>query len=141
MNTATLVALLKIAAVLHVGLACAGLTMPKVVSLREHLTPMPPFIRQLFYTYYTFIALMLVSFGCLTFVFAENMTAGEPAARGLCLLMLGFWIVRLLVAAFVFDVRPYLKNPLLRLGYHATNVVFIYLVAVYAFAAWKGGNL
>jgi len=111
------------------------------VGLHEHLTPLPPFIRQLFYTYYTFIALMLVSFGLLTFVLAGNIAVGEPAARGLCLLMLGFWIVRLLVAAFVFDVRPYLKNTLLRLGYHATNAVFIYLIAVYAFAAWKGGNL
>jgi hypothetical protein len=33
MNTTTLVALLQIAAALHLGLACAGLTMPKVVSL------------------------------------------------------------------------------------------------------------
>ncbi len=140
MNTTTLVTLLKIAAVLHLGLAWAGLTMPKVVNLREHLTPLPPFIRHLFYTYFTFIALMLVSFGCLTFVFAGNIAVGEPVARGLCLLMLGFWTVRLFVAALVFDVRPYLKNTLLRLGYHATNAVFLYLVAVYAFAAWKGGR-
>lgn len=141
MNTPTLVTLLQIAAVLHLGLAWAGATMPKVVGLRQHLSPLPPFIRRLFYTYFSFIALMLVAFGILTFLFAPSIAAGEPTARGLCLLMLGFWIVRLFVAIFVFDVRPYLTNRLLRLGYHATNVVFIYLVAVYAFAAWKGGNV
>jgi hypothetical protein len=141
MNTTTLVALLQIAAALHLGLACAGLTMPKVVSLRTHLATLPPFLRQLFYTYFVFIALMLLSFGVLTFMFAGNIAVGEPAARGLCVLMLVFWTVRLYVAAFVFDVRPYLKNTLLRLGYHATNAVFIYLVLIYAFAAWKGGNL
>jgi len=141
MNTTTLVTLLQIAAVLHLGLAWAGVTMPKVVGLGQHLAPLPPFIRRLFYTYFTFIALMLVAFGTLTFVFANNIAAGEPVARGLCLLMLGFWLVRLFVAAFVFDVRPYLTNWFLRIGYQATNLVFIYLVAVYALAVWKGGRL
>jgi hypothetical protein len=140
MNATTLVTLLQIAAVLHLGLAWAGATMPKVVGLDEHLAPLPPFIRRLFYTYFSFIALMLVAFGLLTFIFAPNIAAGEPVARGLCLLMLGFWTARLFVAAFVFDVRPYLTSRLLRLGYHATNLVFIYLVVVYALAAWKGGD-
>ena len=141
MNTTTLVTLLQVAAVLHLGLAWAGATMPKVVGLGQHLAPLPPFIRQLFYTYFSFIALILVSFGTLTFVFATNIAAGEPAARGLCLLMLGFWLVRLFVAAFIFDVRHYLTSWFLRLGYQATNVVFLYLVVVYALAAWKGGRL
>ncbi len=142
MNTATLVILLKIAAVLHLGLAWAGAHDAHVaVSLGEHLAPLPPFIRRLFYTYFSFIALMLVAFGLLTFIFANNIAAGEPAARGLCLLMLGFWLVRLFVAAFVFDVRPYLTNWLLRVGYQATNLVFICLVAVYALAWWKGGRV
>jgi hypothetical protein len=141
MTPVTLITLLQIAAVLHLGLAWAGLTMPRVVALGEYLTPLPPFIRRLFYTYFTFIALMLVAFGLFTFLFASQIAAGEPVARGLCLLMLGFWLVRLFVAIFVFDVRPYLTNWFLRLGYHATNAVFVYLVVVYAAAAWKGGTL
>jgi hypothetical protein len=39
------------------------------------------------------------------------------------------------------DVRPYLTHWLYCLGYQATNLVFTYLVAVYAWAAWKGGAL
>lgn len=141
MTQTTLITLLQVAAVLHLGLAWAGATMPRVVGIGTHLAPLPPFIRHLFYTYFTFIALMLIAFGTLTFVFAPNIAAGEPAARGLCLLMLAFWIVRLFVAAFVFDVRPYLTNWFLRIGYQATNIVFLYLVVIYAFAAWKGGRL
>jgi hypothetical protein len=72
--------------------------------------------------------MILAAFGLLTFFFAGAIAAGEPVARSLCLLMLAFWTVRLFVAAFVFDVRPYLKNWFLRLGYQATNVVFLYLV-------------
>ncbi len=141
MNTTTLVTLLQIAAVLHLGLAWAGLTMPKTVGLHDHLAPLPPFIRHLFYVYFSFIAMILVSFGILTFVFAGNIAAGEPVARGLCLLMLAFWTVRLFVAAYVFDVRPYLTSWFLRAGYHATNLVFVYLVVIYAVAVWKGGRL
>ena len=50
-----------------------------------------------------------------------------------------FWTVRLIAATFVFDVRPYLTNALWRAGYHATNIVFIYLPVVYLWVAWKGG--
>jgi len=43
-------------------------------------------------------------------------------------------------ATFVFDLGPYLTNNYRRIGYHATNVVFVYLPIVYAWAAWKGGR-
>ena len=141
MTTATLITLLQIAAALHLGLVWAGATMPRAVGLAAHLKPLPPFIRQLFYTYFSFIGLMLLAVGTLTFALAPKIAAGEPAARGLCFLMLAFWMVRLFVAAFIFDVRPYLTNWFLRLGYQATNVVFVYMVAIYALAAWKGGRL
>jgi hypothetical protein len=50
-----------------------------------------------------------------------------------------FWTLRLVAATFIFDLRPYLTNGYRRLGYHATNIVFIYLPVVYLVAAWKGG--
>jgi hypothetical protein len=141
MNITHLTHLLQIAGVLHIGLVWAGATMPRAVNLHEHILPLPPFIRRLFLVYFTFIGLMLVGFGSLTFIFAGEIAAGEPVARALCLLMLVFWTIRLVAAAFVFDVRPYLKNWLYRVGYQATNAVFVYLIAVYAIAVWKGGAL
>jgi hypothetical protein len=139
MNTSTLTTLLQIAAIMHIGLLCAGASMPKAVNLRGHIATLPPFLRQLFLVYFSFIALMLVGFGSMTFLFAHAMAAGEPTARALCVLMTAFWGIRLIAAGFIFDVRPYLTNWFYRLGYQATNLVFVYLVAVYALAAWKGG--
>lgn len=136
MNT---ILILKLAGVLHLGLIWAGATMPRTVGLRGHLTALPPFIRNLFWVYYTFIGLTLVSFGLMSFVYAPEMAAGEPVARGLCWFLTAFWTLRLFVAAFVFDVRPYLTTRLYRLGYHATNVVFSLLVIVYAWTAWTAG--
>jgi len=139
MKTSILATLLQIAAILHIGLLCAGASMPKAVNLRGHLASLPLFIRQLFFVYFSFIALMLVGFGALTFLFADAMAAGEPMARALCVLITVFWGIRLIAAGFIFDVRPYLTNWFYRLGYQATNLVFVYLVAVYALAVWKGG--
>ena len=130
-----LVFLLRLAGILHLGLMTAGLLMPKVVRMRWHLVTMPPFIRQLFWVYYTFIALCLVSFSIITIVFAETLAAGGGLARALCTFLAVFWTVRLVVATFVFDLEPYLTTWYRRVGYHATNVVFAYLPIVYAIAA------
>jgi hypothetical protein len=139
MKTSTLTLLLQIAAILHLGLLCAGLLMPGVVNLRTHLALLPAFIRRLFWVYYSFIGLCLVSFGCLTFTQAGTLAGGSVLARALCVFFALFWTLRLIAATFIFDLRPYLTNGYRRLGYHATNIVFIYLPVVYSLAAWKGG--
>ena len=132
--------LLQIAGLLHLGLICAGALMPRAVNLRTHIAILPPFIRQLFWVYYSFIGLCLVSFGTITIIFAPVLASGENLARAICAFLALFWTIRLVAATFVFDVRPYLKNNFWRLGYHATNIVFTYLPIVYTWAALKGGR-
>ncbi len=127
--------LLQIAGVLHLGLMCAGLLMPRVVGMRGHLAALPPFIRQLFWVYYSFIALCLVSFSIITIAFADTLAAGGNLARALCAFFALFWTLRLIAGTFVFDMRPYLTSRYRRLGYHAINIVFAYLPIVYALAA------
>ena len=127
--------LLQIAGVLHLGLMCAGLLMPRVVGMRGHLAALPPFIRQLFWVYYSFIALCLVSFSIITIAFADTLAAGSNLARALCAFFASFWTLRLIAATFVFDMRPYLTSSYRRLGYHAINIVFAYLPIIYALAA------
>jgi hypothetical protein len=134
-----LLPLLQIAGVLHLGLLCAGALMPRAVNLRQNIAVLPPFIRRLFWVYYAFIGLCLVSFGLFTFGFARSLAEGGALARSICVFLAVFWMVRLIAATFIFDVRPYLKNYLWRLGYHATNLVFAYLPFVYAWVALKGG--
>jgi hypothetical protein len=133
--TIPLIRLLQIAGVLHLGLMAAGLMMPRVVDMRGHLAGLPPFIRQLFWVYYTFIALCLVSFSAITIVFADTLADGSTLARALCVFFAVFWTLRLIVATFVFDMGPYLTSRFRRIGYHALNAVFAYLPVVYVLAA------
>jgi len=133
--TITLPMLLQVAGVMHLGLMSAGLMMPKVVNIRAHLAALPAFIRQLFWVYYAFIGLCLVSFSVITIVFAETLASGSTLARALCVFFAVFWTLRLLVAVFVFDMSPYLTSTSRRMGYHALNAVFAYLPLVYLLAA------
>jgi hypothetical protein len=139
MNSNHLTLLLQLAGVMHLGLLCAGALMPRAVNLKTHLAALPPFIRRLFWVYYSFVGLSLVSFGLMTFAFAGTLAAGGDLARAFCTFLAVFWAIRLVAAVFVFDVRPYLTNKFWRLGYHATNVVFAYLPVIYAWTALKGG--
>jgi len=140
MKTSTLIFLLQVAAVLHLGLIAAGAIMPRVVDLRVHLAVLPVFIRRLFWVYYSFIGLCLVSFGCLTFALASSLAAGGLLARAVCVFLTAFWTLRLVAATFIFDVNPYLTNGFRRIGYQATNLVFLYLPVVYLLTAWLGGR-
>ena len=141
MNAINLVTLLQIAGLLHLGLISAGITMPRAVNLAAHLDTLPQFIRRLVWVYYTFIGFCLLSFGAISFFYADSLASGTPLARALCGFLCGFWTIRLIVATFVFDVRPYLANTFLRVGYHATNLVFALLPLIYGWAALRGGIL
>jgi len=127
---------LLFAGALHLGLVWAGATVPGVINLRAHLAELPPLVRRLFWVYFTFIGLTLFGFGLITFCFAQALADGSPLSRALCGFLAVFWTLRLVIAAFVFDVRPYLTTPYYRLGYHATTAVFIYLAATYACVAF-----
>ena len=128
--------LLKLASLTYLGLIAAGLLMPRVVGLPEHTRTLPKFISQLFWVYYVFIGLCLVSFGLGTFFFAEDLASGTPLARAACGFLAVFWLVRFIAGTFVFDLRPYLTNPWRRIGLTAASLVFTALPLVYGWAAF-----
>lgn len=130
------VLILKLAALTHLGLIAAGLLMPGVVGLRTHLASVPPFVRSLFWVYYSFIGLSLVSFGLGTFLLAEDLASGTRLSRAVCGFLTVFWTVRLVAAHFVFDLRPYLTDPWRRIGLHLANLVFAALPLVYGWIAF-----
>lgn len=132
--------LLRFAGLLQLSLLTAGASMAKVTDMKTQLAKLSPFLQQLFWVYLGYIAYVLTAFGVLTLVNAEALAAGGTLARSVCAFIGLFWLGRLAVQFFVFDVRPYLTNVWLKLGYHATTLVFLYLTAVYAWAASRGGR-
>lgn len=129
--------MLKLASLTYLGLIAAGLLMPRVTGLWKEAERLSPFGRGLFRTYYAFIGLCLVSFGAGSWIYAAELASGTPLARALCWFLTAFWLIRLMAAVWVLDVRPYLTNTGWRIGYHATNVVFSLLPLLYAWLALR----
>jgi hypothetical protein len=128
---------LKFAALTHLGLIAAGVLMPRATGLWREAERLSPFGRGLFRTYYIFIGLCLVSFGLASWFFAADLASGTAFARAACGFLAVFWLVRLIAAIWILDVKPYLRNNWWRLGYHLTNVVFGALPFLYAWVALR----
>jgi len=131
----TLEILLRFAALIQFTVLIASALVPRVLDWRRNLAALHPFLRSLFWVYGAFIVMVIVSFGILTLFDAHPMAAGEPVARGLAAFIAVFWFARLAVQLFVFDCRAFLTNGLLKAGYHALTLAFLYLGVVYACAA------
>ena len=125
-----------LAGIAHFGILIASATVPFALNWKEAFKTLPPLLRQLFWVYGAFIVMMIVAFGVITLVNADTLASPDTVlARSMNCLIAVFWFARLMVQFFVFDAKPYLTNPLYRIGYHGLTLVFLYLVAVYGYAA------
>ena len=139
MTSTTLTNLLIFAGVCHFGILLASALVPRVLDWRRELAQVSPLSRHVVWTHGVFIVLTIIAFGLITVANAPVLAAGSALARWFCSFVAVFWLSRLVVQLFLFDARPYLKTPLLTLGYHGLTVVFAYLGTVYAWAALLGG--
>ena len=139
MTTAQLELLIFLGGILHFGILLASAAVPLVLDWKASLAKLDGLSQQLVWVHGAFIVLVIIGFGLLSLVFADELASGTRLARGVCLFIALFWGARLVVQFFVFDARPYLKNMFLKLGYHALTVVFLYHAVVYSLAAfWRG---
>ena len=127
--------LLLIGGLLHFVILIASALTPRVLDWRANLAALHPFLRRLFWVYGCFIVLVIISFGGLTLLNADELASGAPLSRSVCAIIAIFWLARLAVQFFVFDARPFLTTTFLRLGYHGLTLLFAALVFIYGCAA------
>jgi hypothetical protein len=121
--------------ILHFGILLASALVPQVLNWQESLRTLPRLFRQLVWVHGVFIVLVIVGFGAISVLFASELAAGTPLARGMCLFVGLFWAARLAVQFLVFDAQSYLTTAFLKAGYHGLTVVFMYQAAIYTLAA------
>jgi hypothetical protein len=129
-------ALVRLGGVIQLAILSASALVPGVLDWKAELRRLPPLLRQLIWVHGAFIVLIIVGFGAISACLAPQLTSGTPLARSVCGLIAVFWLARLGIQFFVFDAEPYLGRQLLRFGYHALTVAFIYLAVVFSMAAW-----
>jgi hypothetical protein len=125
-----------VAGVLHFGILCASALVPKVLDWKASLQKLDALSRQLVWVHGVFIVLVIIGFGLLSILFARELSARTPLARGVCFFIGFFWAARLAVQFFVFDAKPYLSTPFLKMGYCGLTAVFAYQTVVYFLAAF-----
>jgi hypothetical protein len=126
--------LLVLTSICHFGILIASALVPRVLDWRRELRQLAPLSRHLIWTHGVFIVLTIIAFGAITLANASALAAGSLLARWICGVIATFWLARLMIQCFVFDARPFLKSPLLKLGYHGLTAVFKFLVFVYGWA-------
>ena len=126
---------LIIGGVLHFVILIASALTPRVLDWRANLASLHPFLRRLFWVYGSFIVFVIISFGTLTLLRADELASTLPLARSVCAMIALFWLARLAAQFFVFDARPFLTTAFRRVGYHGLTVVFSALVFIYGCAA------
>ena len=123
------------AGVAHFLVLLAATLVPFVLDWRTHLQALPPFLRRMFCVYGAFIYLTVLSFGVLTFVNADALLARDVLARSFCAFVGVFWLLRLGVQFFVFDLSLLDLKPIFKLADKGLTVLFAYQVAVYGWLA------
>ena len=127
--------LLLLGGLLHFVILIASALTPRLLDWRTNLALLHPFLRRLLWVYGSFIVLVIVSFGTLTVVRANELSSNAPLARAVCAIIAIFWLARLAVQFFVFDARPFLTSGFRRVGYHGLTILFSALVFIYGAAA------
>lgn len=127
--------LLILGGLLHFMVLIASALTPRLLDWRGNLAALHPFLRRLFWVYGAFIVLVIISFGTLTLLRADELASTDPLARTVCATIAIFWLARLAVQFFVFDARPFLTSAFRRVGYHGLTFLFSALVFIYGAAA------
>jgi hypothetical protein len=141
MTVPPLAAWLRLGGVLQLVLLIASALVPTLFDWRTELAKLSPFVRRLFWVYGGYVVLMMVALGLVSIVFADTLAAGDPLARAVTSFIAVFWLARLGIQWFVFNVKPYVGDrPLVMLGYHGLTLIFVYLVAVFGYATLAGAG-
>ncbi len=128
--------LIFLGGIFHFGILIAGFLVPFVLDWKKELGKLDPLSAQVIWTHGVFIVMVITGFGMLSVLFPSDLTSQTPLAKGVCCFISIFWGSRLIVQFFIFDAKPHLKNPILKLGYHGLTLLFIYHTAVYSYAAF-----
>lgn len=87
----------------HLGIIAANVPLPARLRVRERLSGVPLFVRQIFYVHWIYIVIVLGMFAGLCFGFAPQLAGASSLGRFLSAFMAGFWLLRMVLQIFYYD--------------------------------------
>ena len=117
----------------HLCILIASALVPFRLNWREDLRSLSRLHRQMYWVYGGYVVLSIIAFALISLLNSAELAAGSGLARGFCLDVAVFWLVRVALQ-WVFDVKEHLTAWWLRLGYHSLTILFLYFTVVYGWA-------
>lgn len=123
-----------------VALSLGSLAIPRVLGWRDKLAGLTPLMREMWWTYAAYVLGSHVFFAVLMLGFGRWLMGGSGPALAISTFMLLWWLVRLGLQWFGFDLREAQDTRAKRLAKHLLTLLFIGLVVVDAgLVAWNLG--
>ena len=117
-------------------LCVASFWIPKALGWQEKLAGLTPLMRELFWTYSLYIWSSHVFFAVLAFFFRDWLLGGTPAAAAVAGFICFWWLVRLGIQFFGFDLGEVEDTMANRLAKHLLTLLFLALVIIFALTVW-----
>jgi hypothetical protein len=95
--------LIWIAGAIQAGIVLANAALPGRLRVRENLTDLPVFLKQIFYVHWIYIVLVVGLFSILCFAFAGDLAGASFLGRFLSAFLCGFWLLRIFLQFFYYD--------------------------------------
>ena len=125
MNELMAVRLIWVGGAIHAGIVLANVPLPRRLRVRERLSGLPLFLRQIFYVHWLYIVLVVGLFSALCFGFAHQLAGATALGRFLSAFMGGFWLLRIFLQCFYYDREVRRANRVLDALYVAALVVLV----------------
>ena len=131
---------LKLGGASLVVLSIASLWIPRALGWKEKLAGLAPLMREMWWTYSTYVWSSHIFFAVLALGFGDWLMGGSPPALAMCLFMFLWWSVRLFLQFFGFDLTEIKQTPANRIAKHLLTLLFTSLVVLYGcLVAWNAG--
>ena len=132
MTATTWTHLIWIVGCIHLGIILANVPLPGMLQVRENLTGVPRFIRQVFYVHWFYIVLIVGFFAALCFGFAHDLIGASPLGRFLSTFMAGFWILRIGLQWLYYDFSLLRRHRVLYITYTVALIVVVAILGTLA---------
>lgn len=129
-----MVDLVRLLGLMQFSILVASSLVPFQLDWKRELASLPKLHLQMYMIYGGYVVLNIIAFGVLSVLYAEEIASRTPFIRAFCGYVAIFWGIRLGLQA-VINVKPYLTQWWLKVGYHLLTVLFTLLTLGYGYLA------
>src|SRR5688572_8709567 len=110
----------------HFALSIGSLYIPKALQWQDHLKNLQPLLRQMFWTYAAYILVINFSFGIVSVFGSYELLNHSFLAKSITLFISIYWLTRIGIQLFYFDMSEAPKGLLYTLGEIALIGLFVF---------------